>query len=147
MSNKKILEWINTLPPEKEILVSTSLKKIHPIADNIVRRLLDIEAIVHVRLSETDIQASSEIQTRGRSRLPVSTPGHKSAIGVHLVLDYPYKTIQFHEITSAKKGYGEQMVKAVLTSIPEDWQALVAMDYSDGFWDRMIEKYDNLTTV
>jgi len=30
------------------------------------------------------------------------------------------------------------MVKAVLSSIPDDWRALVAMDYSDGFWERML---------
>jgi len=39
------------------------------------------------------------------------------------------------------------MVKAVLSSIPDDWQALVVIDYSEGFWGRMIEKYDNLSTI
>lgn len=39
------------------------------------------------------------------------------------------------------------MVKAVLSAIPNDWQALVAMDYSEGFWDRMVEKYNKLTII
>jgi len=64
-----------------------------------------------------------------------------------MILDYPYNTIQFYEITSGKREYGGKMVRAVLPSIPEDWQAILAMDYSDGFWDRMIEKYDNLSII
>ncbi len=38
--------------------------------------------------------------------------------------------IQFFEITSAVKGYGKKMVKAVVTAIPDDWKAAVVMDWS-----------------
>ena len=30
------------------------------------------------------------------------------------------------------------MVKAVVTVIPDDWEAAVVMDYSGGFGDRML---------
>ncbi len=101
-----------------------------------------------IRVSQTDLYASSEIAIKGRIKTPISTLGHQSAIGVHLILDYPYNTIQFYEITSAVKGYGEKMVKAILSSIPSDWQASVIIDYdSESFWDRMIEKYNNLTII
>ena len=79
--------------------------------------------------------------------MPVSTPGHPSAVGVHLILNFIFDGIQFFEITSAVKGYGETMVKAVMTAIPDDWKAGVVMDYSDGFWDRMSEKYDRIVIV
>ena len=36
------------------------------------------------------------------------------------------------------------MVKAVITAIPEDWEAVVVMDWSGGFWDRMVEKYETI---
>jgi hypothetical protein len=45
------------------------------------------------------------------------------------------------------KGYGEKMVKAVLTAIPDDWEAAVVMDWSDGFWDRMSAKYDRIALL
>jgi hypothetical protein len=79
--------------------------------------------------------------------MPVSTPGHFSAVGVHLILDFIFDGIQFFEITSTVKGYGEKMVKAVVTAIPDDWKAAVVMDYSDGFWDRMSEKYDRIVIL
>jgi hypothetical protein len=75
-------------------------------------------------------------------KIPVSTTGHPSAVGVHLILDFAHNTIQFFEITSAVKGYGEKMVQAVMTELPDDWEACVVMDYSEGFWERMAEKYD-----
>jgi len=34
-----------------------------------------------------------------------------------------------------------------LSSTPEDWQALVVMDYSEDFWDRIIERYCKISTI
>ncbi len=39
------------------------------------------------------------------------------------------------------------MVKAVITAIPEDWEAVVVMDWSGGFWDRMVEKYETIVIL
>ena len=30
------------------------------------------------------------------------------------------------------------MVEAVLKDLPEEWNVVVVMDWSDGFWDNMI---------
>jgi hypothetical protein len=79
--------------------------------------------------------------------MPVSTPGHPSAVGVHLILDFIFDGIQFFEITSVVKGYGEKMVKAAVTAIPDEWEAAVVMDSSYGFWDRMSEKYDRIVKL
>lgn len=147
MANKEVSEWKDRTSRGKEIFITNKVKIIHPVVDKIVCRLLEIDRIQYVRVSQADLYASSEITIKGRTKTPVSTPGHKTAIGVHIILDYPYNTIQFYEITSAKRGYGKKMVKAVLSSIPDDWRALVAMDYSEGFWDRMIEKYDNISII
>ena len=65
-------------------------------------------------------------------------------MGVHLLLDYPVKQVQFYEITSDIKGYGELMVKAVVDSLPNDWVAAVVFDWSDGFWDKMKRKYSKI---
>ena len=147
MSNKKIEAWKVQAGKEKTIFVATNVKNIHPIVDRIVTNLCKIDLINYVRVSKEDIYASNEIKIIGRTKMPVSTPGHPSAVGVHLILDFIYDGIQFFEITSAVKGYGEKMVKAVVTAIPDDWEAAIVMDYSDGFWDRMSEKYDRIVIL
>lgn len=144
MSNKKIEAWKIQVGKGKTIFVATKVKTIHPVVDAIVKNLCEIDLIQYVRISQEDIQASNEIKIIGRTKTPVSTPDHPSAVGVHLTLDSVFDGIQFFEITSAVKGYGEKMVKAVVTAIPDDWKAAVVMDYSDGFWDKMSEKYDKI---
>jgi hypothetical protein len=147
MSNKKIEAWKDQVGKGKTIFVATNVKNIHPIVDRIVTNLCEIDLINYVRVAKEDIYASNEIKTIGRTKTPVSTPGHPSAVGVHLILDFNLDGIQFFEITSAVKGYGEKMVKAVVTAIPDDWEAVVVMDYSDGFWDQMSEKYDKIVVL
>lgn len=142
MSSKKIEAW--KVQVGKTIFVSTKVKTIHPVVDAIVKSLCEIDLIQYVRISQEDIQASNEIKIIGRTKTPVSTPDHPSAVGVHLILNFNLDVIQFFEITSAVKGYGEKMVNAIVTAIPDDWKAAVVMDYSDGFWDKMSEKYDKI---
>jgi hypothetical protein len=144
MSNKKIEAWKVQAGKGKSIFVATNVKIIHPIADRIVTNLCKIDLINYVRVAKEDIYASNEIKIIGRTKTPISSSDHPSAVGVHLILDFNLDGIQFFEITSAVKGYGEKMVKAVVTAIPDDWEALVVMDYSDGFWDQMSEKYEKI---
>jgi len=112
-----------------------------------VRNLLEIDLIQYLRVSKEDIQASNDTMVRGRTKIPISTQGHPTAVGVHVMLDIHQKAVHFYEITSAVKGYGERMVQAVLKSIPDDWDAAVVMDYSGGFWDKMVKKYDNIVIL
>ena len=147
MSTKKIDAWKVQVGKGKTIFVATNVKRIHPVVDSIVTNLCKIDLINYVRVSKEDIYASNEIKIIGRTKMPVSTPGHPSAVGVHLILDLIFDGIQFFEITSMVKGYGEKMVKAVVTAIPDDWEAAVVMDYSGGFWDRMSEKYDRIVIL
>jgi len=112
MSNKKIEAWKIQVTEEKSIFVSSNVKSIHPVVDRIVTNLFKIDLINYVRVSKEDIYASNEIKIMGRTKMPVSTPGHPSAVGVHLILDFIFNGIQFFEITSVVKGFGEKMVKA-----------------------------------
>lgn len=147
MSNKKIEAWKDQVANGKTIFVATKVKTIHPVVDAIVKNLCEIDLIQYVRVSQEDIQASNEIKIKGRIKIPVSTTGHPSAVGVHIILDFAPNTIQFFEITSAVKGYGEKMVRAVMTALPDEWEAAVVMDYSEGFWERMAEKYDGIEVL
>jgi hypothetical protein len=53
------------------------------------------------------------------------------------VEDLDHKDIQFFEMNSAIKGYGGKTVDAVLKDLPKEWNGVVVMDWSDGFWDKM----------
>ena len=147
MSNKKIEAWKVQVAEGKSIFVALNVKSIHPVVDRIVTNLCKIDLIDFVRVTKEDIYASNEIKIIGRTKMPVSTPGHPSAVGVHLILDFIFDGIQFFEITSVVKGYGEKMVKAVITAIPDDWEAAVVMDWSGGFWEKMAEKYDRIVIL
>lgn len=74
----------------------------------------------------------------------ITTPGHTTANGVHLIIHPGFKIIDFFEINSPEKGYGEKMVKAAIDSLPDGWGAVVTMDYSGGFWSKMKEKYNKI---
>jgi len=144
MAKKAIETWKNRTAKGKDIFLSSRVKSIHPVMDKIVNQLIDIDLIQYVRITENDVQASNEIAIRGRTKIPVSTPGHPTAIGIHLIIDESDKVIQVFEITSAKKGYGNRIVGTVMASIPDDWDVIIIMDYSNGFWDKMSKKYDNI---
>jgi len=62
-------------------------------------------------------------------------------------LNFAPNTIQFSEITSAVKGYDGKMVQAVMTALPDEWEACVVIDYSEGFWDKMAGKYDRIVIL
>ena len=100
MSSKKIEAWKIQVAKDKSIFVASNVKSIHPVVDSIVTNLCKIDLINYVRVSKEDIYASSEIKIIGRTKMPVSTPGHPSAVCVHLILDFNLGSIQFFEITS-----------------------------------------------
>ncbi len=147
MSNKKIEDWKIKFGNEKSIFVASNVKSIHPVVDRIVTNFYKHDFINYIRVTTDGIYASNEIKIIGRTKIPISKPGNPSAVGVHLILDFIFNVIQFFEITSAVKGFGEKMVKAVITAIPEDWEAVVVMDWSGGFWDRMVEKYETIVIL
>jgi len=88
MSNKKIEAWRVQFANGKSIFVATNVKSIHPVVDRIVTKLCKIDLINYVRVTKEDIYASNEIKIIGRTKMPVSTPGHPSAVGVHLIMDF-----------------------------------------------------------
>jgi hypothetical protein len=122
------------------------IKPVNPIVENIAQNLAEIDIINYVTISRDYIKASSEITT-GRSKIPITKADHPSAVGVSLILEIDHKVIQFYEINSPIKGYGAKMVDAVMRALPEDWSAVVVMDWSGGFWEKMREKYDNLVIL
>lgn len=126
-----------------KIRVIGNLKLIHPVVDNIARNLAEVDIIKYITISKDYMKASSEITT-GRSKIPITKVDHPTAVGVSLILEMDYNVIQFYEMNSPVKGYGSKMVDAVIRALPDDWSAVVVMDWSGGFWEKMREKYEKI---
>ena len=56
-------------------------------------------------------------------------------------------TVQFYSLASSQKGYGRKIVEAVVRATPDDWNLVVAMDWSGGFWDRMLDEYQKIVIL
>ena len=91
----------------------------------------------------SDTRHSGVLSTDGRKN-PVVTVAAEGIVGLELLIDPETRTVQFYAITSAVKGCGRRMVAAVVTATPPDWQLVVVMDWSGGFWQRMAEEYPRL---
>jgi hypothetical protein len=141
---KTLLKDVNT--ESCSVWALTRVKAIEPIAEQCVRELIKLEPIKYIRISADSIIASSEI-SGGRIRNPITTPFHNTAIGIHIVFSFRYKTLEFYEINSSIKGWGGKMVEATIKNLPAEWQPTLVFDYSNGFWEKMKIKYDNLKWI
>jgi hypothetical protein len=140
---KKKVNIFKELETNAQITFQKDVKEIHPVVKDIVYNLAELEFIHFIRVSPEYLQASNEL-TEGRFKIPITKPNHPTAIGVHLIMDFDHKDIQFYEITSAIKGCGGEMADAVMSAFPSDWKGYVVMDWSRGFWDRMKERHKKL---
>ena len=71
----------------------------------------------------------------------------EGVIGVELLIDPDITTVQFYSLASTQKGYGRKIVDAVVHGTPDDWNLVVVMDWSRGFWDRMLEEYSRIVVI
>lgn len=126
--------------------IMNNVKSIHPVVEKIADNLSEIDEIRFIRIKPDLLQASSETAT-GRVKTPITKPDHPTAIGVSLILDLDYKQIQFYEMNSVKKGFGTKMVDAIMNALQDEWKAIVVMDWSGGFWDRMAERYKQILVM
>lgn len=123
-----------------QIWVICSIKKLPAEIVNMAVRLAKLDFIKYVRISNDTLAASSENYPK-RPKVPLTDMNHETAIGIKLLYHTKFRTINFTDINSPKKGFGGKMVEAVFQDFSEDWQPAVVMDWSNGFWDRMKEKY------
>ncbi len=142
---KEIESWKERVGNNKDIIISKKLKIIPPIYTDIVGNLAKIDVIKFIKVKPDSLAASNEV--KGGARDPVTKPHDPTAIGVALLVDLGCKIIQFYEINSAIKGHGQKMVSAVLKDLPKDWEVIILMDWSNGFWDKMKEKFKDVKWV
>ncbi len=123
-----------------QIWVISRVKKLPAEIVKMATRLADLGFINYVSICDETLAASSE-NFPNRPKVPITNMNHETAIGIQIIYNMDYKTINFYDINSPKKGFGGKMVDAVFKNLSDDWQPAVAMDWSNGFWDRIKEKY------
>jgi len=129
-----------------QIWVITRVRKLPVEIVDMAIRLADLEFIKYVRICDETLSASSENYPK-RTKVPITNMNHETAVGVQILYSTAYKTINFFDINSPVKGNGSKMVDAILNDFPADWQPAVVMDWSNGFWDKMKEKYNRIEWV
>lgn len=130
----------------KQIWVISRVKQLPCEIIEMTLRLADLEFIKYVRICDETMAASSE-NYPNRPKVPITNMNHETAIGVQILYSLSHKYINFFDINSPIKGNGSKMVDAILKDFPKDWQPTVVMDWSNGFWDKMKEKYNELNWI
>lgn len=123
-----------------QIWVIARVKKLPLEIVNMAVRLAHLDFINYVRVCDETLAASSENYPK-RPKVPITTMNHETSIGIQVIYSMEYQTINFFDINSPIKGFGSKMVDAVFQDFSNEWQPAVAMDWSNGFWDKMKEKY------
>lgn len=125
------------------VFKATNVKKIHPVFLTLAEGLASVNMLRFIKIYNERICASNLLSNDGKKDPLVETE-HQGIVGVELLVDPPFKTVQFYAIASFKKGYGRKMVAAVVEATPEDWSLVVAKDWSGGFWQKMKEEYSRI---
>ena len=128
---------------KEKISKANNVRKVDPIYNLLSEELANIDILTYVKIYNGRIKASNVLSDNGKKE-PITKIGGENIVGVELLIDIPNKIIQFYSITSSVKGYGEKMVTSVVNSVPNEWKIVVVMDWSQGFWQVMTERYPRL---
>jgi hypothetical protein len=130
----------------KQIRVINKIKELPLEIVRFAINLAELDFIKFIRIDSSGIAASSE-NYPNRPKVPVIQMNHPTAIGIEILYDLEYKTIDFYDINSPIKGNGGKMAVAILKDFPQGWSPVVIMDWSEGFWGKMKAKYDHLDWI
>ncbi len=127
----------------KQIWVTSKVKELPASIVTMAKNLAELDFLKFIRISDESISASSE-NYPNRPKVPITHMNHETAIGIQLLYSVDYKTIDFFDINSPVKGNGSRMVDAIFKDFSYDWQPVVVMDMSNGFWDKIKKKYKHV---
>ena len=128
---------------DAQVYKARSVRRVDPVSAGIAEALKGVAPLRYIKLFPGRLTASNAISADGRKN-PVVTVGAEGIVGVELLVDAESRVVQFYAITSAVQGCGRKIVAAVVAATPADWQLVVVMDWSGGFWQRMAEEYPRL---
>jgi len=126
-----------------KILKAGNVRNEHAIYMKIAHGLSTVDQLEYVKIYQERILASNMLSDNGKKE-PIVNVGEDSIVGVELLIDEINQVVQFYAITSSEKGCGEKIVSSVVNAVPDDWQIVVVMDWSAGFWDVMTKRYPRI---
>jgi len=129
-----------------KISKASNVKSPHQIYYDLAESLSNIDILKFIKIYNGRICASNLLSTN-KKKQPITKIGQDGVVGVELLIYPEHKSIDFYSLTSSKKGCGSQMVKSIVDTTPEDWTILVTMDWSGGFWDKMIDEYPQIVVL
>jgi hypothetical protein len=127
----------------KRIFKAANIKRPHPVFLDLAESLSQIDTLHFIKIYNDRLCASNLLST-DRKKRPVTTMNVEGIVGVELIIDPDISTVQFYSLASQQQGYGRKIVDAVVHGTPDDWSLVVVMDWSGGFWDRMLQEYPQL---
>lgn len=129
----------------KRIFKATNvgIKSIYPVFLDLAESLSHIDDLRFIKIYNDSLCASNLLST-DKKKHPVTAMNQEGVIGVELLIDPDISTVQFYSLTSSEKGYGRKIVDAVVRGTPDNWHLVVVMDWSGGFWNRMIDEYPRI---
>jgi len=139
-------EFLTFNESRTQVWVISKVKELPLEIVTMAKNLADLDFLKFVRITDESLSASSE-NYPNRPKVPITHMNHDTAIGIQILYSYKYKTIDFYDINSPVKGNGSKMVDAIFKDFPKDWQPAVVMDWSNGFWDKIKEKYKDLEWI
>jgi hypothetical protein len=137
---------LTTIIDGNRVFKAANVKNIHPVSLALAKGLSSVESLRYIKIYNDRICASNQLSD-DRKKEPITKAGQDSIIGVQLLIDPDHRTIQFYSLTSSEKGNGRRIVEAVVRGTPGDWVLAVAMDWSGGFWARMVVEFPRIVVL
>lgn len=131
---------------DTKIFKATNVKKVHPIYLELAESLSRIDIIKFIKIYNGRLRAAN-LLSENKKKNPKTKIGEDGVVGVELLINPSDKTIDFYSLTSSQKGYGRKIVEAIVTGTPEDWTLVVVMDWSGGFWQKMLNDYPRIIVL
>jgi len=91
-------------------------RKIHPVYLELAENLTHVDRLQFIKIYNGRL---SNLLSKNKKKEPIIETGKAGIIGVELLIDTEYRTVQFYSITSSQKGYGRKMVAAVVAATPD----------------------------
>lgn len=128
------------------VFKATNVRTVHPVSLALAEGLSSVESLRYIKIYNDRICASNQL-SGDRKKEPITKVGQDGIIGVQLLIDPGNRVIQFYSLTSSEKGNGRRIVETVAQATPDDWTLAVAMDWSGGFWARMVAEFPRIVVL
>ena len=129
-----------------KISKAANAKNIHPVYIQIAESLSRIEILQFIKIYNGRLCASNLLSDDKKKR-PITKINQEGVVGVELLIHPEDNVIDFYSLTTSPKGYSRKIVESIIEAVSNDWILAVTMDWSSGFWNRMIKDYKQIVIL